>query len=54
MNWSNELGMELDNLKAIESDKLQKEYYIANTERIKLFCEKLPDHLLETPENWFA
>lgn len=41
INWSNELGIELDNLKAIELDKLQREYYIASTERIKLFGEKL-------------
>ncbi len=46
--------MELDNLKAIESDKLQKEYYTANTEQIKLFGEKLSNYLLETPENWLA
>ena len=34
--------MELDNLKAIELDILQREYYMANTEQIKLFGEKLP------------
>ena len=41
INWDKEFKLELDNLKAIEMDKLQKEYHIAKTERIKLFGEKL-------------
>ena len=41
INWSNEFAIELDNLKTIELDKLQREYFIAKTERIKLFGKKL-------------
>jgi len=41
INWGKEFKLELDNLKAFEMDKLQKEYHIAKTERIKLFGEKI-------------
>lgn len=41
INWSDKFAIELDNLKTIQLDKLQKEYFIVKTERIKLFGKKL-------------
>ena len=39
--WSQEFKYELSNLKAIELDRLQQEYFISKIKRVKLFGERL-------------
>ena len=41
ISWSKDYKYDLSNLKAIELDRLQQEYYISKMERIKLFGERL-------------
>lgn len=41
INWSNELELDIANLKAIELEALQEQYYLTKAERIKLFGERL-------------
>lgn len=41
ISWSQQFKHELSNLKAIELDRLQQEYYISKIKRIKLFGDTL-------------
>jgi transcriptional regulator len=41
INWSKELGTEISNLKAIELDALQEQFYVTRTKRIELLGRKL-------------
>jgi len=41
INWSKELALEIANVRAIELESLQEQYYLLKRQRIELFGERL-------------